>query len=134
VRKKLIYKFDEIPATSPIIEVYDSSGINRPTSNPDRIELMYANSNLVVTAWEEEKLVGIARSLTDYVYSCYLADLAIRKEYQKEGIGKELISLIGQRIGPQTSLILLSAPGALEYYPKIGFRKIENGFIIDREM
>jgi predicted N-acetyltransferase YhbS len=95
---------------------------------------MYANSNLVVTAWEEEKLVGIARSLTDYVYSCYLADLAIRKEYQKEGIGKELISLIGQRIGPQTSLILLSAPGALEYYPKIGFRKIENGFIIDREM
>jgi ribosomal protein S18 acetylase RimI-like enzyme len=134
VRKKLIYKFDEIPATSAIIEVYDSSGINRPTSNPDRIELMYASSNLIVSAWDEKKLVGIARSLTDFVYSCYLADLAIRKEYQKEGIGKELISLIEQRIGPQTSLILLSAPGALEYYPKIGFRKIENGFIIDREM
>ena len=88
---------------------------------------------MVVSAWKEDKFIGISRSLTDNAYSCYLADLAVRKEYQKEGIGKELISLIRQTIGSKTALILLSAPGAMEYYPKIGFRKIENGFIIDRK-
>ena len=131
--QRIVYKIDELPPIEHIIEVYNSSGIIRPTSNPERIEKMYANSNLVVSAWKEDKLIGISRSLTDNAYSCYLADLAVRKEYQKEGIGKELISLIRQTIGPETALILLSAPGALEYYPKIGFRKIENGYIIDRK-
>ena len=93
---------------------------------------MYTNSNLVVTAWDKDKLVGITRSLTDFCYSCYLSDLAVRKEYQKEGIGKKLIELTKEKIGEQTMLLLLSAPSAMEYYPKIGFLKVENGFIVKR--
>jgi ribosomal protein S18 acetylase RimI-like enzyme len=78
------------------------------------------------------KLVGVSRSLTDFCYCCYLSDLAVRKEYQTSGIGKKLIELTKSVIGDQTALILLSAPAAMEFYPKIGFSKIENGFIIKR--
>lgn len=129
---EIIYKSGITPETDLIIKVYNSSGLNRPTNDKERIAEMYANSNLVVTAWDNGQLVGIARSLTDFCYCCYLSDLAVRKEYQKHGIGKELINLTREKIGPKTTLLLLSAQSAMEYYPKTGFRKIENGFIIDR--
>lgn len=128
----ITYKSDLTPDTQQIINLYDSSGINRPTADHARIEKMYANSNLVVTAWDGETLVGIARSLTDFCYACYLSDLAVRKEYQKDGIGRQLIALTKEIIGEQSMLLLLSAPAAMDYYPKVGFDKVDNGFMIKR--
>jgi N-acetylglutamate synthase-like GNAT family acetyltransferase len=130
---EIIYKSDILPETEQIIELYNSSGINRPTANFERTAKMYSNSNLIITAWHDDMLVGVARSLTDFCYCCYLSDLAVRVEYQKQGIGKELIRLTQAKIGDQTMLLLLSAPGAMDYYPKLGFEKVENGFIIHRK-
>ena len=129
---EIIYKDNIMPDIDQIIDVYNSSGINRPTMDKKRIEKMYSNSNLVVTAWDKDKLVGVSRSLTGFCYCCYLSDLAVKKEYQSSGIGKNIIELIKNTIGEQTALILLSAPNAMEYYPKIGFNKIDNGYIIKR--
>lgn len=126
------YKIDVIPETEQIIEIYNSSGINRPTIDRGRIAKMYEHSNLVVTAWDKNKIVGISRSLTDFCYCCYLSDLAVRKEYQRLGIGKELIRITREKIGQQTTLILFAAPSAMEYYPKVDFQKAENAFIIKR--
>ena len=131
--KNIEFKVGIVPKTSEIIEVYDSSGIKRPTSESGRITKMYKNSNLIITAWLNNELIGISRSITDFCYVCYLSDLAVKNEYQKEGIGKKLIELTEKEIGEKTALILLSAPIAMEYYPKIGFKKIENGFIIRRK-
>lgn len=130
--KNIKFKIGIVPKTSEIIEVYDSSGITRPTKDSDRITKMYKNSNLIITAWLNNELIGISRSITDFCYACYLSDLAVKREYQKEGIGRQLIKLTEKEIGKQTALILLSAPLAMEYYPKIGFDKVENGFIIRR--
>jgi ribosomal protein S18 acetylase RimI-like enzyme len=130
--KNIEFKIGVRPNTSEIIKLYDSSGIIRPTNDSDRISKMYKNSNLIITAWLNNQLVGIARALTDFCYACYLSDLAVNSEYQKEGIGKQLINITKKEIGPQTTLILLSAPLAMEYYPKIGFDTIKNGFIIPR--
>ncbi|WP_207420651.1 GNAT family N-acetyltransferase [Desertivirga brevis] len=130
---RIIYRSDISPDIDSVIDVYNSSGISRPTWDRERIEKMYVNSNLVLTAWDDGKLVGVARSLTDYCYCCYLSDLAIRKEYQKSGLGRKLIELTKEEIGEETALILLSAPGAMEYYPKVRFEKIENGFLIRRK-
>ena len=129
---EITYLLDIIPETKDIIEVYESAGINRPTADSERIRKMYDNSNLVVTAWNNAKLVGISRSLTDFSYCCYMSDLAVRREYQNQGIGKRLIELTKEKIGEQCMLLLLSAPNAMEYYPKVGFQKVENGFIIKR--
>ncbi|WP_081211727.1 GNAT family N-acetyltransferase [Salegentibacter sediminis] len=127
------YKVGMLPKISEIIEVYDNSGIKRPTKDSDRIAKMYENSNLIITAaWLNNELIGISRSITDFCYACYLSDLAVKSEYQKAGIGKQLIKLTEKEIGEETALILLSAPMAMEYYPKIGFKKVNNGFIIPR--
>jgi len=129
---EITYKFDIIPTTETIIDLYEDAGLNRPTKDKERIAQMYAHSNLVVTAWHDDKLVGISRSLTDFSYCCYLSDLAVRQHYKGAGIGKKLTELTKRRIGETTMLLLLAAPEAIDYYPKIGFEKVDNGFIIKR--
>jgi len=115
-----------------VAAVFDASGIRCPTKDLARIERMFANANLILSAWHEGQLVGVCRALTDFSYCCYLSDLAVDKAFQKHGIGRELIARTHSAIGEEVALILLSAPEAMGYYPKAGFEKIENGFIIKR--
>ncbi|MFK7981208.1 MAG: GNAT family N-acetyltransferase, partial [Saprospiraceae bacterium] len=119
--------------TEAIINLYDDSGINRPTTDKPRIKKMYEHANLVITAWDNEELVGVSRALTDFCYCCYLSDLAVNKSYQKQGIGKKLIALTKEAIGKDAMLLLLSAASAMDYYPKVGLETVKNGFIINRE-
>ena len=104
-------------------------GERRPIDDFDRIKKMIEGANLIVTARLEGKLIGIARSLTDFVYCTYLSDLAVDKAYQQQGIGKQLISETKKQT-PQATLILLSAPAAVNYYPKIGMTRHEHGFLL----
>lgn len=105
-----------------MIELYRAStlGERRPVDERERMTAMLKNANLVVTAWEGKLMVGISRSMTDFVYATYLSDLAVRLSHQKSGIGKELIRRT-QAAAPQASVILLAAPKAVDYYPRIGF-------------
>lgn len=126
------YRHNTSLAAADVAAVFDASGIRRPTKDLARIGRMFANANLVISAWHENKLVGVCRALTDFSYCCYLSDLAVDKAYQKHGIGSELIARVQQAIGDEVALILLSSPEAMKYYPKLGFEKVENGFIIKR--
>lgn len=128
------FRTNEKVTAEAVIDVFKSSGINRPVDDVKRMQTMLDNSNLVVTAWKGMELIGISRSVTDYSYCCYLSDLAVKKEYQKFGIGKTLIDITQQAIGEQTMLLLLSTTSAMEYYPKVGFEKVENGYIIKRKV
>jgi len=116
-----------------VIELYRAStlGLRRPVDDRERMSQMLSQANLVVTAWDDEKLVGISRSLSDYCYCTYLSDLAVRAEYQKNGIGKELIRLT-REAGGRATVFLFSAPGAVDYYPHIGFQA-GKGFLLREE-
>jgi ribosomal protein S18 acetylase RimI-like enzyme len=116
-----------------VANVFRNSGIRRPYNDLNRIKKMIDNADIIITAWDNKKLVGIARALTDYSYCCYLSDLAVDKDYQKTGIGKHLIELLRNIIGEEVALILISAPEAMNYYPKIGFEKCERAYIINRK-
>jgi N-acetylglutamate synthase-like GNAT family acetyltransferase len=129
---EITYKFDIVPTTDQIIALYNNSGLPRPTNDYERITRMYENSNLIVTAWDKDKLVGVSRSITDWAWSCYLADLAISHDYKKAGIGKKLIDLTKMKVGDESIVLLLSVATAMEYYPKVGMKKVDNGFIINR--
>lgn len=108
-----------------VIDLYRAStlGERRPVDDPERMAAMLRNANLVVTAWDGELLVGIARSLTDFTYATYLSDLAVRISHQRRGIGKELIRRTQQQAGPDTRIVLLAAPAAVDYYPNVGFTR-----------
>ena len=106
-----------------VIDVYHTStlGERRPVGDRACMAHMIEQANLVVTAWEGDRLVGIARSLTDFCYVAYLADLAVRQTHQRQGIGQELIRRTQAALGPGATIVLLAAPAAEQYYPHIGF-------------
>ncbi len=129
----IAYHAGRTPAAEQIIELYESAGLERPTLDQPRIARMYANSNLIVSAWDGPRLVGVARALTDFCFCCYLADLAVHAAYQHQGIGKKLLALTKEKAGPGSSLVLRAAPEALAYYPKLGLETMADGFLIRRE-
>jgi predicted N-acetyltransferase YhbS len=127
----MIYKVENNLNPSEFIDVLKRStlGERRPIDDVERINEMCKNANLIITARLDGKLIGIARSITDFVYCTYLSDLAVDEEYQRKGIGKRLIEETKIN-SPKANLILLSAPAAVEYYPKIGMKRHEHCFIL----
>lgn len=102
----------------------------RPADDPKCVAAMLQHANLLCTAWDGSKLVGIARSVTDFEYCCYLSDLAVDVAYQHQGIGKELIRLTQSQLGDKAKVILLAAPQAVHYYPKVGFAAHPSAWIL----
>jgi predicted N-acetyltransferase YhbS len=121
-----------VPTAEQVIELYENADLPRPTHDPQRIRAMFDNSDLIITAWDENKLVGVSRTITDWVWCSYLADLAISPAYKRSGIGKKLIELAREKIGERSMLLLLSVPTAMDYYPKVGFVRENRAFIIHR--
>ena len=105
----------------------------RPVDDAETIAGMLANADLTVTAWDGELLVGVARSVTDFTYCCYLSDLAVDVAYQRQGIGVELIAQTQEQLGPRCNLILLAAPAAADYYGHIGFNHHPRCWILPRD-
>jgi GNAT superfamily N-acetyltransferase len=106
-------------------------GERRPVNDPDKIRKMLENADIIVTARINGKLIGVSRAVSDFAFCTYLSDLAVHKDYQHKGIGKELIRQT-KLAAPSGKLILLAAPAAVSYYPKIGMTRHDHCFYIDK--
>ncbi len=112
-----------------IVQLYIAAGVDQPITDLARIQKMIDHSNLIISAWDGNALVGVARAVTDFGYCCYLSDLAVDQHYQRIGIGRSLITLMQKAIGLEVSLILMSSPGAAVFYEKLGFTNFSNGYV-----
>lgn len=128
------YKTDADISVEQAISLYKKStlGERRPVDRPDIFANMLKHADLCITAWQGERLIGIARTLTDFSYVAYLADLAVDVEFQKQGIGTRLIEETKEQLGPECMLVLLAAPKANDYYPKLGFEHNPRAWMLKR--
>ncbi len=131
----IIYKNNIKISPKEFIDLLKRSTLDqrRPVGDISRIEKMLQHGNILVTAWSQDLLVGVSRALTDFSFCCYLSDLAVDESFQHRGIGKKLIDETHRLAGENTMLILLSAPAAVGYYPKIGMDRFPECFIIKRK-
>ncbi len=127
----IIYRTGNDLDLDAVIELYRAStlGERRPVDDRERMGAMLREANLVITAWGGDLLVGIARSLTDHCYATYVSDLAVRESHQRQGIGRELLRQT-QTAGGRAQVILLSAPRAMEYYPRIGLQSHPSAWVL----
>ena len=114
------------------VSVLERSGLaeRRPVADPARIEQMLEHADLLVSAWDGGLLVGVARSVTDFAYCCYLSDLAVDRNYQGQGIGRRLVEETQHALHPGATVILLAAPAARGYYPKIGMEPHPSAWLV----
>jgi len=129
------YKINTPVTTDQFIELLKKStlGERRPIEDHKCMEGMINHSNLIITAWNGEALIGIARSMTDFHYACYLSDLAVDAEYQSNGVGKNLQLITQEQLGPKCKLILISAPAANSYYEHVGFTNNQRCWVLERD-
>ncbi|MBC8083870.1 MAG: GNAT family N-acetyltransferase [Hymenobacter sp.] len=128
----ITYSLTRTPEVDEVIALYQSAGLRRPLADRPRMVAICHRTDLWATAWDGERLVGAARNVTDFRWSCYLADLAVHADYQRQGIGQRLIADTKQHLGEECMVQLLSVATALDYYPKVGMSPVNNGFILNR--
>jgi len=135
---EIIYSTEEHLEVDEFIDILVRSGLaeRRPVSQPNVIRGMVEFASLMITARTGDGLlVGVARSVTDFSYCCYLSDLAVDRNWQRQGIGKELMRRTHVLSGGEdkVTMLLLSAPDGMAYYPKAGLEKLDNCFAIRRK-
>lgn len=132
----IIYHVNLKPTLNDAIALYSrcSLGERRPIQDRTRFEAMLNNANLIITAWDNNRLVGIARCITDFVYTTYLSDLAVDEDYQRMEIGKQLIKKVQKNTDKQCTIVLLAAPQAVNYYPHIGFEPHQSAWILSQPL
>lgn len=131
----VVYFYDRQITATQFIDVLNRStlALRRPVDDAACIDAMLKHADLLCTAWHDELLVGVARSVTDFAYCCYLSDLAVDRNFQRRGIGKALIRETQSRLGSQCKVILLAAPDAASYYPKIGFTAHDSAWLLSSQ-
>lgn len=130
----IAYRQDESISAEQFADLLHRSSLaeRRPVDDSVCLAGMVANSNLMVTAWADDLLVGVARSMTDFHYACYLSDLAVDRAYQRQGIGRELIGRTQDVLGPRCKLILVAAPDADAYYERLGMTRNPRCWVLGR--
>jgi len=127
------YCYDRRPEAAEIARLYDAARLVRPTGDLKRIQKMYAGSTVVWSAWDCNRLGGILRGCNDGGYDGYVCDLAVDPDYQKQGIGRELLTRVAAHYGPEVQWVLRASKLATNYYEHIGWKKIENGWYWPRQ-
>ena len=128
----ILYEHQRVIGDDEFIDLLKRSTLaeRRPVDDPVCIRAMIEHADLLCTAWDDEKLIGVARSVTDFNYCCYVSDLAVDEAYQKQGVGRALIRLTQSRLGPRAKIILLAAPKAEGFYPRIGFERHRSAWVL----
>lgn len=115
-----------------VVALYEASALaeHRPIRNPDRMAAMLERANLIVTAWDGEIIVGILRALSDFAFVTYVSDVAVHSDYQRRGIGRELIRIAQREGGSNAHIVLLANPKNAEYYQHVGFTLHSSAWIL----
>jgi predicted N-acetyltransferase YhbS len=132
MRLDIEYIREDSIKVSEFIDILNRSTLakRRPVDDIRCIEDMIKNADIIITARLDQNIVGVARAVSDYSYCCYLSDLAVDSRYQKRGIGKKLINRLQQELQKSCKIVLLSAPDAVDYYPRIGFKKHDSAWVL----
>jgi GNAT superfamily N-acetyltransferase len=131
----LTYEINPNLTPEQFIQVLRASTLaeRRPVEEPERIAAMLKNADVTITARDGDRLVGVARAITDYSYCCYLSDLAVAEDYQRQGIGRELMRRLQEHLGDKVSIYLVAAPKARDYYPHVGLIQVESAWVMPKK-
>jgi GNAT superfamily N-acetyltransferase len=122
---------DRRPALDAIRALYAASPLRRPVGDLDRIRKMFEHANVVISAYDGERLVGLLRGWTDFAFDGYVCDLAIHPGHQKQGLGRRLLEEAAA-LGPDIHWILLASPIAKHYYEHLGWQAIAGAWELPR--
>ncbi len=117
-----------------LLPLFDQSTWARGRTLPDTQEMMQ-HTNVFITAWDGERLVGCGRVLTDYVYRASIWDVIVDGQYQGQDIGTEIINrILSHKTLQRVELFWLCTRDKQAFYETLGFSAQEQvGMVWDRK-
>ena len=97
---------------------------------PDKLEMASKNSFAVCSAFDDGKMIGFGRAISDGQYQSAIYDVVVLPEFQNQGVGKIIMNALLEKL-PKTSIVLIfSAPGKENFYRKFGFSRLKTGMAL----
>ena len=96
------------------------------------IEKMLANSFLTVGVWDDDRLIGFARVLSDGVYRALIDDVVVDESYRGKGIGTEMMKHLLSRLEQVEEVFLRTGKEMIPFYERLGFT-LNRGAMMDWE-
>jgi ribosomal protein S18 acetylase RimI-like enzyme len=129
-----ISRYDPEVDFDSVFELYESVGWLAYTINPEKLKAALIGSSLVLTYKINEKVIGLARCLTDGESICYLQDILVHPSHQRSGIGSSLVSQILSEFKDVRQVVLMTDAEEKQskFYEKLGFKEIKGelrGFV-----
>ncbi len=105
-----------------LIQLLNENAFWASNRNEKGIQTMLKNSDVVVSLWSNNKLIGFGRSKTDSIYRAVLWDVVISNENKGKGYGSLLINkLINSKKLQKVEKIYIMTTNHEEFYTKNGF-------------
>ncbi len=127
------YSFSK-PDTDETLQLYKESGIYNEQWNRDRMDKTLENSDILLCCYDDKKLIGIARGITDFHWIAHLSHLAVHPDYQRQGFGKKLVQMVNEKLGDGVALMVHSVPEAKNFYQGLGFEPYDDVYRIPRKI
>jgi len=96
----------------------------------EEIRIMLENTDYHFSAWDAKRLIGFARVLTDRVYRATLWDVVVHTDYQKRGVGEELVNrILSHSVLSKVEKFWLNTRDKFGFYEKFGFVRSDQGMV-----
>ncbi len=107
---------------SEIIALYTSVDWSS-AKKPDKLYQALLHSHSLLTAWDEDRLIGLGNALSDGFLVVYYAHLVVHPDYQGKGVGRMIVERFQEKYGDFHQQILVADGGSITFYQKCGFER-----------
>lgn len=118
---KDIHTFDQKELQDLFLSVEWSSG-----HFPEKLVVAMQHFNIVYTAWDKDRLVGLICAMDDSVMTAYVHYLLVRPEYHHKGIGKHLVEMMKAHYADYLRIVVVAYNDELDFYESCGFKKADD--------
>ena len=127
------YKKSKNLPIQKLVTLYNSVGWKQ-AKHPDLLKKAIKNSDYVISAWDNDKLIGLGRAITDWSFAVYICDVLVLKEYQNKRIGREITKRLMEPFKNFHNQVVMTEEESKEFYKKFGFTSSKDVFIIIKDI
>ncbi|TPN85228.1 GNAT family N-acetyltransferase [Aquimarina algicola] len=89
--------------------------------NEDDIKQLLSQTKVYVVIKDKQQLIGFGRAISDGIYRAMLDDIVVDQEYQKQGLGKLIVTELLDQLKDVETIFLNTKPELEGFYNKYNF-------------
>lgn len=102
------YKENSTFKLKQLLELYENVGWITYSNKPSELKEAIENSSFNIGAFDGEELIGLIRVVGDNISIVYIQDILVKENYQRLGVGTNLLKLVLKRYNNVRQIVLMT--------------------------